>query len=338
MKRKNETFTQLVVGFFMVTLMALLAYFTIVVSGVDLMTGRSRIKIRAVFTQVGGLKDHDNVMYRGTKVGSVVSVEVTPSNLVVTAMVDGGVILRTGCSASVCNLSMLGGNYLLLEEGEGEIVSLSEVLVPGETPTDWMRDVARIAKNLNEITSGPEIRSMITNFQAVSAKAKVIADRVAAFSERLEKFAQRADDISEKVYAVVDRVERGEGTVGKLLSNDDTVYRDMKDTFANAKEISGRLSHGKALDDLEAGIAAFRTAAEGFDAKDTMAKANKLLDSLNAVAADLRDGNGTLGRLAKDPGLYEEVDGLVRDVRQVIDNYRDTTPISTFSSLAIGAF
>ena len=95
MKRKNETFTQLVVGFFMVTLMALLAYFTIVVSGVDLLTGRSRVQVKAVFSQVGGLKEHDNVMYRGTKVGSVDRVEVTPSNLVVTAVVDGGVILRT---------------------------------------------------------------------------------------------------------------------------------------------------------------------------------------------------------------------------------------------------
>ena len=344
MKRKNETFTQLVVGFFMVTLMALLAYFTIVVSGVDLMTGRSRIRVTVLFDQVGGLKDHDSVMYRGTKVGSVEHVAVTPSNLVVTAVVDGGVVLRKGCSATVCNLSMLGGNYLLLEEGEGEVVPLVDAVVQGETPTDWMRDVAKIAKNLNEITSGPELRSMITNFQAVSMKARVIADRVAAFSERMDKFAQRADDISDKVYAVVDRVERGEGTVGKLLSNDDTVYRDMKDavasaktTFANASEISDRLRRGKALDDLEAGIAAFRKSAEGFDVGDTMAKANSLLDSLNAVAADLRDGKGTLGRLVADPGLYEEVNGLVRDVRQVIDNYRDTTPISTFSSLATGA-
>ena len=338
MKHKNERFTQLVVGFFMITLMTLLAYFTIVVSGVDLMTGRNRVTVRAVFTQVGGLKDHDSVMYRGTKVGSVEHVQVTPSNLVVTALVDGSIVLRSGCSASVCSLSMLGGNYLLLEEGEGDVVDLSAVIVPGETPTDWMRDVARIAKNLNELTSGPELRAMITNFQAVGAKASAIADRVSAFAERLESFAKRADEISDKVYAVADRVERGEGTVGKLLSSDDTVYRDLKDTMANAKEVSGRLSASKAIDDLEAGIAAFRNAAEGFDAKETMAKANSLLDSLNAVATDLREGNGTLGRLAKDPKLYDEVEGLVRDVRQVIDNYRDTTPISTFSSLAVGAF
>ena len=338
MKRKNEKFKQAVVGFFMVSLIVLLAYFTIVVSGVDLLTGRSRIPVRVVFDSVGGLKDHDNVMYRGTKVGTVDHVKVTPSNLVVVAVIDSSVVLRSGCSASVCSLSMLGGNYMLLEEGEGEPVDIAKVVIRGETPTDWMRDVARIAHNLDELTSSPELKEMITNFNAVGIKASAIADRVAEFSKRLDSFAAKAEDISDKVGKVVDRVERGEGTMGKLLSDDDTVYNDIKDTMANVREISGRLRNGSSLDDLEAGIAAFRKAAEGFDASDLLAKANGLLDSLNAVAADIRDGNGTLGRLAKDPKLYDEVEGLMKDVRQVIDNYRDTTPISTFSSLAVGAF
>ena len=36
--------------------------------------------------------------------------------------------------------------------------------------------------------------------------------------------------------------------------------------------------------------------------------------------------------------MYDELQGLIKDVRQVLDNYRDTTPISTFTSLATGAF
>ena len=338
MKRKNQAFTQVVVGFFMVALTALLAYFTIVVSGVDLMTGRSRVRVKVVFASVGGLKDHDSVMYRGTKVGTVEHVAVTPTNLVVTAVVDGGVVLRRGCSASVCNMSMLGGNYLLLEEGEGEVIELASAVVVGETPTDWMRDVARIAHNLDELTSSPQIRTMITNFNAVGEKASAIADRVASFAERLDAFAARADEISGKVSTVVDRIERGEGTMGRLLSSDDTVYKDLKDTMANAREISDRLNRQKMFDDLEAGVAALRKSAESFDAKDFMAKANALVDNLNAVAEGIREGKGTIGKLAADQGLYDEVNGLIRDVRQVIDNYRDTTPISTFSSLAIGAF
>ncbi len=338
MKRKDQAFKQIVVGFFMVALTLLLAYFTIVVSGVDLMTGRSRIRIKAVFSGVGGLKDHDSVMYRGTKVGTVERVSVTPSNLVVSAVVDGGIVLRRGCSASVCHLSMLGGNYLQLEEGEGDVIELDGAVIAGETPTDWMRDIARIAHNLDELTSSPEIRTMITNFNAVGERAVAIADKVAGFADRIDVFAAKADDISDKISNIVARVERGEGTMGKILSSDDTVYSDLKIAMENAREITTRLNRQKMFDDLESAVAALRKSAENFNSQEVLSKANALLDNLNVVACDLREGNGTIGRLAKDPTLYTEVEGLIRDVRQVIDNYRDTTPISTFSSLAVGAF
>ena len=36
-----------------------------------------------------------------------------------------------------------------------------------------------------------------------------------------------------------------------------------------------------------------------------------------------------------DQELYNEVNALVKDVRQIVDNYRDTTPISTFGGLII---
>ena len=51
----------------------------------------------------------------------------------------------------------------------------------------------------------------------------------------------------------------------------------------------------------------------------------------------LEKGEGTLGKLANESGLYNEVEGLIKDCRQIIDNYRDTTPIATFSSLLTGA-
>ena len=51
----------------------------------------------------------------------------------------------------------------------------------------------------------------------------------------------------------------------------------------------------------------------------------------------IADGEGTLGRLSADDALYKELEGLLRDARQVLDNYRDTTPITTFTSLATGA-
>ncbi len=339
MKKKNNTFAEAIVGLFMVSLILLLAYFTIVVSGVELLSGKERRPVSLVFDNVGGLKDRDNVMYRGTKVGIIESIEVTPTNLIVTAMVDDKVVLRKSASAQICNSSMLGGFYLKLLEGEGEQIDLSTALIRGEKPTDWMEDIARISRNLNELTSSPELKSIVTNLAAMSIKARQVCD---------------------KADMVVARIERGEGTVGKLLSSDDTVYKDLsatvaearksvekfnsgkimenaEATMANARQVSEKLNRDKTFKDLEDGVAAFRKAAESFNIKETQDKANALLGNLNEVALKMKNGEGTLGKLNNDPKLYDEVNGLIRDVRQVIDNFRDTTPISTFSSLAVGA-
>jgi hypothetical protein len=58
---------------------------------------------------------------------------------------------------------------------------------------------------------------------------------------------------------------------------------------------------------------------------------------LASVASRLDKGEGTLGKLSADSKLYDEVTALVKDIRQVVDNYRDTTPISSFGSLIGGA-
>ena len=87
--KKNDAFSEVIVGLFMIAVLSLLAYFTIVISGVDLVRGRKNVVVRVDFSDVSGLKPHDNVMYRGTKVGTVDRIDLTPSNLVVTVEIDG---------------------------------------------------------------------------------------------------------------------------------------------------------------------------------------------------------------------------------------------------------
>ena len=334
-RKRSNAFSEFVTGLFMLVVLALLAYFTIVISGVDLIRGRERIQVSIMFDGVGGLKDHDNVMYRGTKVGTVEDVILTETNLVAVVEIDKSVVLRTGYRACVQSMSLLGGNHLVLEEGEGEIITLGEETLRGETPSDWMKDITEVAKNLKNLTGDKGVDAIVTNLKVMSEKVR---------------------DISE-------RVERGEGTLGRLMSSDDTLYNDihstvteLRETAANANIISTRLVNGEGplgrllsedetvLEDLKGAIAAFRKSCESFDvtelkegATDVVNRAGTLIDSLNVVADRLKNGEGTLGRLAADDTLYKEVEGLVRDIRQVIDNYRDTTPISTFSSLATGA-
>ena len=353
--KKSDAFSEAIVGLFMLAVLALLAYFTIVISGVDILRGREQVVIRVDFTDVSGLKDHDNVMYRGTKVGTVERIDVTPTNLTVYAEIDRSVVLREKCRVAVCNLSMLGGNYLLLEEGEGEPLPLDTTVFRGDRPTDWIRDISQIASNLRTFTGGGELKGIVTNLEAASAKIRILADRL----ERGEGTLGRLMSPDDTVYAdlrrsaasvgdITERLKAGEGTLGRLLSTNDTVYADLRRTIENAGIISERLKNGEGLmgrvlakDDplageVEESVAAFRKACESIDGKDMIESAKRLLANLDAVALKLKQGEGTLGRIVNDSELYDEVNGLAKDVRQVLDNFRDTTPISTFGSLIMG--
>lgn len=388
MKKNSDVFSEVVVGVFMVAVLALLVYFTVVISGVDVLFGREKALARIAFTDVGGLKERDNVVYRGMKVGIVEKIELAPTNVMVTVLVDRDVVLRETCQASVSALSLLGGNYLLLEEGAGTVQPLATTVFRGDPPIDWVRDLGKIAGSLNEVLNDGSFRSIVSNFEATAENVNKIVARVergegtagrllsrddtvyqdlreaVAGAKRAVGDAEKTFDGARKTFdhaaAVAERLDRGEGTLGRLLSKDDAVYADLKQTLANAAAISARIERGEGTlgrltakddalwGDLTNAVANVRAATaklksgEGllgraFNDAALADDAAKLVANLRTVSERLEKGEGTLGRLMTERELYDEVNAAIKDVRQIIDNYRDTTPITTFGALATGA-
>ena len=305
MKKNSDVFSEVVVGVFMVAVLALLVYFTVVISGVDVLFGREKALARIAFTDVGGLKERDNVVYRGMKVGIVEKIELAPTNVMVTVLVDRDVVLRETCQASVSALSLLGGNYLLLEEGAGAVQPLATTVFRGDPPIDWVRDLGKIAGSLNEVLNDGSFRSIVSNFEATA----------------------------ENVNKIVARVERGEGTAGRLLSRDDTVYQDLREAVAGAKR-----AVGDAEKTFDGARKTFDGARKTFDHAAAVAERldrgegtlGRLLSKDDAVYADLKQtlanaaaisarierGEGTLGRLtAKDDALWGDLTNAVANVR-----------------------
>ncbi len=366
LKQNKELFSELIVGVFMVAVLGLLVYFTIIISGVEVFNGKSKVPVTVRFEDVGGLKVRDSVVLRGMVVGSVSEMRLENGGVRATLLIQRDVAFREGYRISVCAGSLLGGNYLLLEEGKGGELARGAELV-GTTPNNWMRDLGEIVASLKEATAGDHLRNIITNLDAavVSIKAAVgrveegkgtlgklfsedmtLYDDLAAAVANIKSVSQKIDvgenslgrllnddgnvytNLSATVAnlkSISDRLEKGEGTLGKLLSSDDTVYRDVSDAVASLKNVAASLEKGEGT--------------LGKLIKDD----NKIYNDLDATVANLKEvtdrlvkGEGTLGKLSADDKLYEDVHGLIKDVRQTVDNFRDTTPISAFASLLVG--
>lgn len=125
---------------------------------------------------------------------------------------------------------------------------------------------------------------------------------------------------------ITDRLAQGEGTMGKLLTEEE-VYNDLKAIAADIKDVSGRLSRG------EGTMGKLLSSDEAIynDLKETLA-------SINDSMAKISSGQGTLGKLVNEDQLYNEIMKALAEVRAMFDDLRETSPVTTMTSVFFGAF
>jgi phospholipid/cholesterol/gamma-HCH transport system substrate-binding protein len=170
--------------------------------------------------------------------------------------------MKVGYKITVVSTSILGGRYLQIYEGPEQNNRLHLDEYTGEPPYDLMADAAELVN---------------------AVKGSVIEE--GGIVDSLKEAAANLKGITERLNA-------GQGTVGKLLSENDTVYEDLQAGLASLRKITDRIEKGE----------------------------------------------GVLGRLMQDDGLYEEIEQTIKEVRATVDDFRETTPVVTFTSIFFGAF
>jgi len=167
------------------------------------------------------------------------------------------------------------------------------------------------------------------------------------------------DSLYRDAGAILADARSGKGTVGKLLT-DDSLYQDAKAAVADARATLGDMRAGKGtLGKLLTDDSAYRNFAEAgaglkaavkslTDKQSTVGrlltdggqlyeKLEQSLTTVHSIAEDVRNGKGTLGRLVKDPALYEDARKTVNEARRAVEDFREQAPISTFGNLIFGA-
>ena len=292
---------EVLVGFFMFIILIALGVFTIILSRQNFLQKRYPVEVR--FDEISGLRNGDNVFLRGMKVGVVRETALKKNHVIVRADLDAPVHFREGYKVEVVASSMLGGKQLKIEEGPLNAPAIPEnAAIKGTTPTDILEELG-----------------------AAVASVREIADQISSGKGTLGKLIYD-DEVYENLRDVSGKLAKGEGTVGKLL-NDETVYTDLKESMSNLKEISERLANG-----------------EGTLGK-LMSKDDKLYQDLSASMTNLRtitdkigSGEGTLGKLVNNDEIYVEAQKLLAELRAAIDDMRETSPVTTFSTIFFGAF
>jgi phospholipid/cholesterol/gamma-HCH transport system substrate-binding protein len=340
----------------------------------------ARYTIHADFTEVGGLREGATVRLAGVQIGRVSDVHLPPH--------PGGKVrvdftigkqfadrIRRDSVARIETQGLLGDRLVEITMGTAD----SPVVPPGgaltaRDPTDLarmvgegaqtMKSVGALADSLRTTAEAINESKVIQEAAATAGAARAATERVGRVLDRVETgpglahallyeepvALRRVNELIARVDALVARVERGEGAVGVLTSEQsgaaarrlvasvdrlaqimerpdeqpgllgtllfDPQYRsvldDAKATARNLREVSDRVAGGR-------GILGGLVSDDG-DAGLAQATADlrASLANLRSIAEKINEGEGTLGALVVDPTVYDRLaavlDGASRSV------------------------
>ena len=307
-KNRREVSIEIMVGLFMFIVLIALGVFTIVLSRNNIF--KPSYSYEFVFSEVSGLREGDNVYLRGMNIGRVSQTSLEDNQVHVYVTLDIPIEIRAGYKIEIVDASMLGGKYLKVYEGPlGAQVLGDNVTILGSLPIDAIQELAKAVGG---------IQDMINNVnEGRGTLGKLLGD---------DTIYNNLVSVSGQLKEMGDRLDRGEGTVGKLLQ-DDQVYDDLQQLTANLRSISDRLAAGEG------------TLGQLMSGEDHVyADLEATMKSIREISEKISSGEGTLGKLLSDSSLYDEVALLVEDTRAAIDDLREASPITSFSSVVFGAF
>ena len=257
--QKQLFWSKLKVGL-VVTLAFSILFITIFFAGSIEKIFSPKAELKAQIQNVKGLRRGAPVWVSGIEVGSVKSIDLHPEyGTVVTLSVDKNALrfLKKDSEASVLTMGLLGDKYIELSGGSLYADSIKH--------GDMIKGTAQI-------------------------EMKDIMERSAVSIQKMNEFMTKLENI-------IVKLERGEGSVSKFLT-DPALYNNLKETTETLAAI---------LKDIENGQGTIAMLLED----PTLY--NRILASTASIeefGKKLNEEQGTLRRLIEEPDLYENLNAL----------------------------
>ena len=321
------------VGLFFILGVALI-YYVYTVIGDNRQGDGQGYALRAEFDNLATLTPGAEVRLAGVRIGSVTRTELIDGMGVATLEINEDVMIPTDSVARVAMASLLGQNYIEIDYGQS-----TQATPDGATiATAASADINAIMSQVQEL--GEELTSLAEGFQGLGEfGGEDLTSLLRNANELVVNNRENVDVTLTNLREITDRLNRGEGTLGRLLT-DDSVYLELESAIGAIEEAAGEAQTLMAdTRDLLTRVEAGEGTIGRLLNDDTAARELEVaLTNLREFSETLSNGEGTIGRLLNDDELYRELQSLLTRADQALDGLSDSGPASAIGSVATGLF
>jgi len=224
-------------------------------------------RMYSLFDSVAGLDKNAPVKMAGVPIGKVEEMGLEDAQAKVFFRIQPGVKIPDGSYASVKASGLLGDKYVEIVPGKGPGFLPNDARIPQQEGTADLDalinrfgavadDVKAVTASLRAALGSAEgeqsLKDIVAHFRAMAANLDLIVAEnreaikgtIANAEELTESLREEGPRLVATLNRIADRLERGDGTLGKLLA-DDAVYAKLDSALANIDAVTKDLEAGK---------------------------------------------------------------------------------------------
>ncbi len=253
--------------------------------------------IQASFSESKGLAPGRSVSFRGVQIGTIRSVSLLPSDSVLIEMnIDKNIEITEGSTALIRSADLLGTMIIEIVKGDSDAILPNNARIKGEIEGDAFGELSEMG-------------------MSIGGKAEVTVETMNSILGKVDSMmnAQMQRDLQ----AIASNLEKSTKLLNTmLLQNQGTlaaVLQNMKQITATIDSMSAENRDGVAriVSNLDTTTASMDDLTR--ELSRTSAELAVLLERVNS-------GEGTLGKMAADSSLYNNLDSLTHNLATLIKN------------------
>ncbi|MBI4842819.1 MAG: MCE family protein [Nitrospirae bacterium] len=302
--------SELKVGIFAIIVIFILSYMTLKVGILSNILEKG-YRLHVVFDNISGLDENSRIKIAGVDSGIVKKIELKNGRAELTLLIHPDKDIYQNAKASLRMTGLLGDKYLSISPGtpdapllqDGDFITIidpsADIDLLATELTSAGSNIGTLAGTLGDILQEPEkkaIADAIRNLRDVSEELKeILAENRAPLRDTLANLDDFSKTLGERGPGLIESLER---IAAKLDEKAPGLVDELRSLAADLKSVIGDNRN---------------------NLQQSVENIKDLSESANRIAERLEKGEGTIGKLLKEPELYDSLNKVASGAGKAID-------------------
>ena len=275
----------------------------------DITLKKSNYSFTVIFANVQGLNEGDDVNMLGKRIGKVSRAKIIGQKIAVELSIDNSFAFKIPVDSKieVKSEGLMGSKYVSINPG----VNDKKYILAGETVEGQREyDFSEITPGIVPITQ--DIGVFARRLKATLGEEE--KDRIRNTILNIESLTSELDAFVKGYRDVLSKSEKED--LGDIVTNLKTASESIKEKVDNdlSQILSGFKNVSDQSEDLKQAIINLKSSTESLNVSSK---------KFENILAKIDSGEGTLGKMVNNPGLYDNLNALSQDGRELVKDLKD---------------